>query len=158
MLIEKKQYELPTEDIHMLAAVDIGEVKKVQTQYGAKDKFTIKFEVLDQKDSKTDETLYVFGNFSPSLGDKAVLGKFVRRLGFDTAQPFDTDDLLGLKFSAMLTHNQSSNGNTHANIVPGTEKVIRQGKSAPAAVKTAKPLESDTCPKKAVMTDDDIPF
>jgi len=25
-------------------------------------------------------------------------------------------------------------------------------------VKTAKPLESDTCPKKAVMTDDDIPF
>lgn len=151
MKIEKKVYELPTEDIHSLKIVEIGELKKVQTQFGVKDKFTVKIEVLDQKDSKTDETLFVFGNFSPSLGEKAVLGKFLRRLGFDTSGTFEMDDTLGFKFTAMLTHNPSSNGNTYANIVPGTEKALKQGKSAPAPA--AQPNLNGVA-----ATDEDIPF
>ena len=146
MLIEKKKFELPTEDIHSLKVIEIGEIKKVQTKFGIKDKFTVKIEVIDQKATESDEPIYVFGNFSPSIGDKAVLGKFLRRLGFDTTGTFEMDDLLGFRFSAMLTHNESSNGNTYANIVPGTEKALKQGKSAPAAVVASK------------ITDDDIPF
>lgn len=153
MKIERKKYELPTEDIHSLKVIEIGEVKKVQTKFGPKDKFTVKIEVLDQKSTEGDETILVFQSFAPSLGDKATLGKFLRRLGFDTTGEIEMDDLLGFRFSAMLTHNVGSTGDTYANIVIETVKASKQGKSAPAA--PAVPAAAVVSSK---ITDDDIPF
>jgi hypothetical protein len=146
MLIEKKVYELPTEDTHLLKIVEVGELKKIQTKFGVKDKFTIKIEVLDQKAEEGDETIYVFMTVAPSVGDKAQLGKFARKLGFNTASgSFETDDLLGMKFTSHITHDTGSNGNTYANVVIDTVK--KYGPATKATAAAPKPL-----------ADEDIPF
>lgn len=147
MLIERKVFELPTEEQHNLKVIEIGELKKVQTKFGVKDKFTVKFEVLDQKSEEGDEPLYVFQTFAPSIGDKSILGKFLRRLGFNTSEgTFEMDDLLGFRLSAAITHNEGTNGNTYANIVVETVKALKSSQVA------SKPAP------KAPISDEDIPF
>jgi hypothetical protein len=148
MLIERKVFELPTEDQHSLKVIEIGEMKKVQTKFGVKDKFTIKIEVLDQKAEEGDGPIYVFQTFTPSIGEKAQLGKFLRRLGFNTSEgTFEMDDLLGFRFSATIVHNEGTSGNTYANLVIETAKALR-GKNEPAS----KPAPVQP------ISDEDIPF
>jgi hypothetical protein len=151
MKIERKKFEVPTEDIHSLKVVEIGEIKEVQTPYGPKDKFNVKIEVLDQKATENDEPIYIFQSFAPSIGEKAILGKFLRRLGFNTTEEFEMDDLLGFKFSAAITHNTGKNGNLYANLVIETVKALKQGKSVPAAAVVP-------APSATVTADEDIPF
>lgn len=154
MLIERKQYELPTEDVHQLKVVEIGELKKVQTKFGIKDKFTVKVEVLDQKSEESpDEPILVFATFAPSLGEKSNLAKFLKRLGYNFSEgTFEMDDILGVRFSAAITHNEGSNGNTYANLVTETIKPSKvAGGSKPAHTK-------QQAAAAAPMTDEDIPF
>jgi hypothetical protein len=122
MIIEQKVYELPSEDTHRLEVVEIGEMKKIETSYGTKDKFGIKIKVLDEKDSEGND-LYTYLNVSPSIGVKATLGKFLRRLKLNVEGKVDMDELVGFKFKAAIAHNEgtgASAGKTFANIVIDT--------------------------------------
>ena len=122
MIIEEKVYELPSEDSHRLEVVEIGEMKKYETAFGTKDKFTIKIKVLDEKSSE-GEDLHVFLTVSPSIGVKATLGKFLRRLKLNVTGKIDMDELVGFKFKASIAHNEGtgqSAGKTFANLVIDT--------------------------------------
>lgn len=133
MIIEEKVYELPSEDSHRLEVVEIGELKKYETQYGTKEKFTIKIKVLDQK-STTGEDLHVFLTVSPSIGAKATLGKFLRRLKLNVTGKFDVDELVGFKFKAAIAHNAGEGNNagkTFANLVIETVAPLTAGKPQP---------------------------
>lgn len=135
MLIEEKIYELPSEDQHKLEIVEIGELKKFETAYGEKEKFAIKIRVLDQKAEKDGSDLNVFLNVSPSIGQKATLGKFCRRLKLNLDKQFDTEELIGIKFLASIAHNEgtgNSAGKTFANLVIDTVRPL----SAKATVET----------------------
>ena len=131
MIIEEKVYELPTEDSHRLEVVEIGEIKKYETSYGVKDKFTIKIKVLDEK-SSVGEDLHVFLTVSPSIGVKATLGKFLRRLKLDVTGKVDMDELVGFKFKASIAHNEGtgqSAGKTFANLVIDTVAPMTSSKA-----------------------------
>lgn len=133
MIIEEKIYELPSEDQHRLEVVEIGEMKKIETSYGVKEKFGIKIKVLDEKSSK-GEDLYVYLNVSPSIGVKATLGKFARRLKLNIQGKFDVDELVGLRFRASIAHNKgtgTSEGKTFANLVIDTVAPLTAPKPQP---------------------------
>ena len=135
MIIEEKVFELPSEDQHKLEIVEIGEMKKFETAYGEKEKFAIKILVLDQKAEKDGSNLYVSLNVSPSIGQKATLGKFCRRLKLNLDKQFDTEELIGIKFLASIAHNEgtgNSAGKTFANLVIDTVRPL----SAKATVET----------------------
>jgi hypothetical protein len=135
MIIEEKVFELPSEDQHKLEIVEIGEMKKFETAYGEKEKFAIKIKVLDQKAEKDGSDLNVFMNVSPSIGQKATLGKFCRRLKLNLDKQFDTEELIGIKFLASIAHNEgtgNSAGKTFANLVIDTVRPL----SAKATVET----------------------
>jgi hypothetical protein len=158
MLIERKVFELPTEDVHQLKVIEIGEMKKVTTKFGVKDKFTVKFEVLDQKSEEGEDAIWVFQTFAPSIGDLSNLGKFLRRLGYNTSSgTFEMDDLLGVKFTASIVHNEGSNKAVYANIVIETVKPARAvtGKSV---TKTRPAPEPEPEPEAQPIDDSDIPF
>jgi len=141
MIIEEKVYELPSEDSHRLEIVEIGEIKKYETAFGTKDKFTIKIKVMDEKSSK-GEDLHVFLTVSPSIGVKATLGKFLRRLKLNVTGKIDMDELVGFKFKAAVAHNEgtgASSGKTFANLV----------------IETVAPL---TAPKTQEAEVEEIPF
>lgn len=119
MIIEKKVFEIPSEDSHKLEIVEIGELKKYETPFGTKEKFTIKMKVLDEK-ATTGEDLHVFLNVAPSIGTKATLGKFLRRLKLDVTGKVDIDELVGFKFKGNVTHNPGTGtheGTTFANLI-----------------------------------------
>jgi hypothetical protein len=133
MIIEERIYELPSEDQHRLEVVEIGEVKKYETAFGTKDKFTIKIKVLDEK-SSTGDDLHVFLTVSPSIGMKATLGKFMRRLKLNVQGKVDVDELIGLKFRASIAHNEgtgASAGKTFANLVIDTVAPLNAPKPQP---------------------------
>ncbi len=133
MIIEEKIYELPSEDQHRLEVVEIGEMKKIETSYGVKDKFAIKIKVLDEKSSE-GEDLYTYLNVSPSIGVKATLGKFARRLKLNVQGKFDVDELVGIKFRASIAHNEgtgNSAGKIFANIVIDTVAPLTASKPQP---------------------------
>ena len=135
MIIEEKVFELPSEDQHKLEIVEIGEMKKFETAYGEKEKFAIKILVLDQKAEKDGSDLNVFLNVSPSIGQKATLGKFCRRLKLNLDKQFDTEELIGIKFLASIAHNEgtgNSAGKTFANLVIDTVRPL----SSKATVET----------------------
>jgi hypothetical protein len=135
MLIEEKIYELPSEDQHKLEIVEIGELKKFETAYGEKEKFAIKIRVLDQKAEKDGGELYLYLNVSPSIGVKATLGKFCRRLKLNLDKQFDTEELIGIKFLASIAHNEGTGNNagkTFANLVIDTVRPL----AAKATVET----------------------
>ncbi len=135
MIIEEKVFELPSEDQHKLEIVEIGEMKKFETAYGEKEKFAIKIKVLDQKAEKDGSDLNVFLNVSPSIGQKATLGKFCRRLKLNLDKQFDTEELIGIKFLASIAHNEgtgNSAGKTFANLVIDTVRPL----SSKATVET----------------------
>jgi len=134
--VEEKVYELPSEDSHRLEVVKIGELKTIQTSYGPKEKFSITIKVLDEVDSK-GEPLNVFMNVSPSIGVKATLGKFLRRLKWNLTGKVQMDDLLGTKFKATVAHNAGtgdSAGKTFANIL--VDSVVPMSARGPAPVET----------------------
>jgi len=133
MIIEEKIYELPSEDQHRLEVVEIGELKKYETSYGVKEKFTIKIKVSDEKSSK-GEDLHVFLTVSPSIGVKATLGKFARRLKLNVQGKFDVEELVGIKFRASIAHNAGtgqSEGKTFANLVIDTVAPLTAPKPQP---------------------------
>ena len=123
MIIEKKVYELASEGSHKLEIVEIGELKTYETVHGKLTKFTIKVKVLDQKATKDGSDLYVFLTVSPSIGVKATLGKFLRRLKFNVTDKFDVDDLIEVQFRSHIAYNEGTGNNvgtTFANIVIDT--------------------------------------
>jgi hypothetical protein len=130
MIIEEKVYELPSEDQHKLQVVEIGELRTFETAYGEKEKFAIKILVLDQKSEKDGSPLHVFLNVSPSIGQKATLGKFCRRLKLNLDKQFDTEDLIGINFVASIAHNEGTGNNagkTFANLVIDTVRPLTAG-------------------------------
>jgi hypothetical protein len=128
MIIAEKVYELPTEEAHSLTIVDYKDLGAVETNFGTKEKISIKIEVTDQKD-KDGQPIYVFVNATKSIGPKSTLGIFLRKLGVNVGGHFDMDDLVGFKFSAVIEHNKADNGKTYANI--GS---ILKGKAKPAVI------------------------
>jgi hypothetical protein len=132
MIIEEKVYELPSEDQHKLQIVEIGEMKKFETAYGEKEKFSIKVKVLDQKAEKDGNDLYVYLSVSPSIGPKSTLGKFCRRLKINLDKKFDTEDLINFGFIASIAHNEGTGNNagkTFANIVIDTVRPLSTAKA-----------------------------
>ena len=95
--------------------------------------FTIKVKVLDEKSSE-GEDLHVFLTVSPSIGVKATLGKFLRRLKLNVEGKVDMDELIGVKFKAAVAHNEgtgASAGKTFANLVIDTVAPLTATKPAP---------------------------
>jgi hypothetical protein len=130
MIIEEKVFELPSEDQHKLQIVEIGELRTFETAYGEKEKFAIKILVLDQKSEKDGSPLHVFLNVSPSIGHKATLCKFCRRLKLNLDKQFDTEDLIGINFVASIAHNEGTGNNagkTFANLVIDTVRPLTVG-------------------------------
>ena len=115
MIIAEKVYELPTEEQHSLTIVEYKDLGVVETNFGDKEKVSIKVEVTDQK-AENGEPIYVFVNATKSIGAKSTLGKFLRKLGLNVQGAFDMDDLVGFKFRAVIEHNVAENGKTYANI------------------------------------------
>ena len=115
MIIEEKVYELPTEEEHALTIVEVRDLGPVETNFGTKDKISIKIDVTDAKTEK-GENIYVFVTAAKSLGEKATLGKFLRKLGFTPGKQFDMDDLIGFKFNAIIEHSVGTNGKKYANV------------------------------------------
>jgi hypothetical protein len=123
MIIEKKVYELPSDTMHKFEIVEIGELKDYNTARGVVKKFTIKILVTDQK-AQDGSDLYVFITATPSIGVKAMLGKFLRRLKINVDKPVDMDELVGFKFEGLIIYNEGEGahaGTTFANI--STESV-----------------------------------
>ena len=115
VIIEEKIYELPTEEEHALTIVEYKDLGAVETQFGTKEKVSIKIDVTDQKTEK-GENIYVFVNAAKSIGEKSTLGKFLRKLGITPGPAFDMDDLVGFKFRAVIEHSKAPNGKTYANV------------------------------------------
>ena len=115
MIIQEKVYELPTEEQHSLTIVEYKDLGVVETNFGDKEKVSIKVEVTDQK-AENGEPIYVFVNATKSIGVESTLGKFLRKLGLNVQGSFDLDDLVGFKFRAVIEHNVGDNGKTYANI------------------------------------------
>lgn len=128
MIIQEKVYELPTEEAHSLTIVEYKDLGVVETNFGNKEKISIKVEVTDQK-SESGEPIYVFVNATKSIGPKSTLGIFLRKLGINVEGQFDMDELVGYKFRAVIEHNKAENGKTYANI--GS---ILKGKAVPVEV------------------------
>ena len=115
LIIQDKVYELPTEEQHSLTIVEYKDLGVVETNFGDKEKVSIKVEVTDQK-AENGEPIYVFVNATKSIGVESTLGKFLRKLGLNVQGSFDLDDLVGFKFRAVIEHNVGDNGKTYANI------------------------------------------
>jgi hypothetical protein len=115
LIIEEKVYELPTEEEHALTIVEVTDLGAVETNFGTKEKISIKIDVTDQK-TKTGDNIYVFVTAAKSIGEKSTLGKFLRKLGINPQKSFDMDDLIGFKFRAVIEHNVATNGKTYANV------------------------------------------
>ena len=115
MIIEEKIFELPTEEEHALVIVEVKDLGVVATNFGDKEKVSIKIDVADQK-TTSGENIYVFVNAAKSIGEKATLGKFLRKLGLTPGKAFDMDDLIGFKFNAVIEHSVGTNGKTYANV------------------------------------------
>jgi hypothetical protein len=116
MIISEKVYELPTPEPHKLTIVEVKDLGAVETNFGTKEKISIKIEVADQK-AEDGTPIYVFVNAAKSLGEKSTLGRFLRdKLGITPGPAFDTDDLIGYKFEAVIEHNTGKNGKTYANV------------------------------------------
>jgi hypothetical protein len=128
MIIQDKVYELPTEEAHSLTIVEYKDLGEVETNFGTKEKVSIKIEVSDQK-AQDGSPIYVFVNATKSIGPKSTLGIFLRKLGINVQGAFDMDDLVGFKFRAVIEHNKAENGKTYANI--GS---ILKGKAVPVEV------------------------
>ena len=115
MIIEEKIYELPTEEEHALVIVEVKDLGVVATNFGDKEKVSIKIDVSDQK-TASGENIYVFVNAAKSIGEKSTLGKFLRKLGQNPTNSFDMDTMIGFKFNAIIDHSVGTNGKTYANV------------------------------------------
>jgi hypothetical protein len=116
LIIAEKVYELPTAEPHKLTIVEVKDLGPVETNYGTKEKVSIKIDVTDQK-TEQGENIYVFVNAAKSIGEKSTLGKFLRnKLGINPGPAFDMDELIGFKFEAVIEHSVATNGKTYANV------------------------------------------
>jgi len=115
MIIAEKVFELPTEEEHALTIVEYKDLGAVETNFGTKEKVSIKIEVADQE-AEDGSPIYVFVTATKSIGEKSTLGKFLRKLGIAPTGSFDMDDLIGFKFRAIIEHNIATNGKTYANV------------------------------------------
>lgn len=101
--------------------VDITAPKKVQTQYGEKDKFKIVYE-SEVRDEPNDRQFCVFSNgYTPSLHEKAALRKDLKKIrGRDLTpaeeQGFDMESLIGFAVSMLIRHEAGTDGRTYAKI------------------------------------------
>lgn len=127
MIIAEKIFELPTEDTHKLEIVEVRDMGVIATAFGDKEKINIRILVTDQKASD-GSNIFVSVFAAKSIGPKSTLGKFLRKLGFNTTGQFDMDDLIGFKFSAVIEHNEAANGKTYANVgsIVKTTRAVEQ--------------------------------
>jgi len=138
MIIEQKVYELPSEDQHKLQIVEIGELKKFETQFGTKEKFAIKILVTDQKAEKDGGDMHVFLSVTPDItATKATLVRFLKRLKVNVGKSFDPEELVGLNFRASIAHNEGTGNNagkTFANLVIDTVAPLTTSKATVESV------------------------
>jgi len=117
MIIAEKVYELPTAEPHKLTIVEIQDKGVAETMYGPRETVSIKIRVDDQKTEEGGEDIYVYVNGTKSIGAKSTIGKFLRsKLNLNVGPTFDTDELIGFKFEAVIEHNVAKNGKTYANV------------------------------------------
>jgi hypothetical protein len=122
MLLKEKEFELVSEGIHSLTITEVEDLGMVETTYKGQTRTSprlrIQITANDQKDKEGKPvSLNMFA--TQSLGTKSTLGKFLRNLLGDSFNPksFETDDLIGYKFQAVVDHNTSdTTGKTYANI------------------------------------------
>jgi hypothetical protein len=122
---ETKKYETATEGVHKLEIVSIKEVKTAD-DYGEHLKIQFLFLCLDQKDAKGDYVSIV-QRFTKSLGDKAILRKFLSvTLGLKNVETLDLETLLHATFDAVVCHTENK-GRIWVNItaaIPNTLTIL----------------------------------
>jgi hypothetical protein len=133
VVIEQKEFELPTEDQHLLELTTVTNLGKQKTKFGEKLRVRFSFTVLDQKASDGGDLL-VFKSMTQSLHPDSDLFKFLGMLGIDASDKknFNVTKLIGTRFLAELTHNKAKTGpKIYANISMISRKSV---KLSPAAV------------------------
>lgn len=115
IIIEPKQYELPSAELHTAILTRVEDLGLVESElYGAQEKIKIHFKITDEKDSKGND-LFVFQTCTKSLGEKARLGKLLRSLGINTDGPIDLVELINMPVNVGIIHNKKG-AKTYANI------------------------------------------
>jgi len=103
--------------------VDVTPLKKVQTEYGEKEKFKLVFETEALKEDGSRFAVWSQG-FTPLLHEKAGLRKFLRGwngrdLSKEELADFDTESMLGRSAFLVVTHTTKGE-ETYANIASCT--------------------------------------
>lgn len=119
-----KDFEPCPEYMGRAVCVDVTPLREYQTQYGAKQQMKIVFEIdLIDESRKPAQPWVVFSRpFTPSLGEKAALAKFLkdwfgRKLTDAEASSFDLDTLIGRPAFLMIAHEEADGGaKVYANI------------------------------------------
>jgi len=141
LIIKDRVFENANEGLHNARISRVEDLGVVDTNYGAKDRIRLVFEMLDQKD-KTGQPIEVWMSANKVLGPKSTLGKFLATLKISAQGQFDANTLVGKKLQVVITHNEKD-GKTYSNIA----SVI-----APRAASQAAPAPVQE------IADEDIPF
>lgn len=139
LIIKDKVFETADEGLHNARIARVEDLGVVDTNYGAKDRIRIVFEMLDQKDAE-GQPVEVWMSANKHLGAKSTLGKFLAALKISAVGEFDANILVGKKLQVVIVHNVKGD-KTYANI---------------ASVVT--PRAAGTKPPVQEIADGDIPF
>lgn len=100
--------------------VDVTPLQNMPSTYGDRDVFRLVFEVDERRDDGAPFCVWS-KPFTPSLNEKANFRRFLRSwrgrdLTKQEEQEFDTETLIGRPAFLVITHTESNNGETYANI------------------------------------------
>lgn len=143
LIIKDRVFETADEGLHNARISRVEDLGVVDTNYGAKDRIRIVFEMLDQKDAE-GQFVEVWMSANKHLGAKSTLGKFLAALKISAVGEFDANVLVGKKLQVVIVHNVKGD-KTYANIA----SVV-----TPRAGQAAQP----TKPAVTEIADEDIPF
>ena len=119
-----KDFEPCPEYTGRAVCVDVTPLREYQTQYGAKQQMKLVFEIdaIDHSRNPAQPWVVFSRPFTPSLGEKANLAKFLkdwfgRKLTDAEASSFDLDTLIGRPAFLMIAHEEADGGEkVYANI------------------------------------------
>lgn len=116
IIIKEKKYELADEGLHDARITSVEDAGVYESQYGAKERIKITFEMLDQKD-KENKPIEVQVFASKSIGAKSTLFKLLSQLGISAKGQFDAEELVGITCQVVVVHRKNNDGTkTFANI------------------------------------------
>jgi hypothetical protein len=145
LIIENKKYTLVSEGSHQCTISeikDLGEITKTFNGETSTKKYVRVVLVVNDQDPDEGDTsvdVRLFMTFSQSLNKKSGLYKFLSGLKIDTTKPVEMADLIDLKVTALVVHNEND-GRTYANVVSVKRRAT--SKAEPVAA-TTMPEDND---------------